>query len=67
MIEMPSYYEQNKERVLSKTRQKQLCECGVLVSYSNRKCHKTSVRHIIWEKSRENEQLRDSSLLQTTS
>lgn len=48
-----TYYMLNKDKVLAKTRQKERCECGAEVSYSNRKCHKQSVRHIIYMKSRE--------------
>lgn len=53
-----SYYEKNKQKVLSKTRQKEKCECGVEVSYSNRKCHKQSLRHMIWLKSIESDKNR---------
>lgn len=53
-----SYYALNKEKVLAKAREKELCECGVMVTYSNRKCHKQSIRHNIYLKSKESDALR---------
>lgn len=58
MFNPPSYYIANREKVLLKARQKEKCECGVEVSYSNRKCHKQSLRHMIWLKSMESEKNR---------
>lgn len=57
-----TYYSLNKERILAKTREKKLCECGVWVSYSNRKCHLGSIRHTIYLKSiQSNEHLQNSA------
>lgn len=56
-----TYYSINKEKILAKTRQKQMCECGSEVSYSNRKCHRQTVRHIIFMKSKESNEIRDKT------
>lgn len=57
-FEDETYYSRNKARILAKSREKTLCECGLWVSYSNRKCHLGSVRHTIYLKSKEsNERL----------
>ena len=48
-----TYYQENRDEVLAKARQKTKCECGVWVAYSNRKCHSQSIRHTIFLKSRE--------------
>lgn len=61
-FEEDTYYSRNKERILAKTRQKHKCECGAEYSYSNRKCHLGSIRHIIYLKSKEsNERLQHST------
>jgi hypothetical protein len=53
-----TYYQENRIRILAKSREKTRCECGVDVSYSNRKCHSKSLRHQIFLRSKEsNERL----------
>lgn len=52
-----SYYNEHREKILAKSRQKTRCECGVDVAYSNRKCHLRTLRHKIYLQQLQNEQL----------
>lgn len=61
-----SYYEKNKEKILKKSRQRFICECGAEVSYSNKKCHKSSSKHIIYVKSKESQNALQNSTLHIT-
>jgi len=60
------YYEKNKEKILKKSRQRFICECGAEVSYSNKKCHKSSSKHIIYVKSKESQNALQNSTLHIT-
>ena len=46
-----TYYQQNRDKILEKARQKITCECGAVISIANKGFHRKSTRHIIWEQS----------------
>lgn len=52
-MSVESYYVENRDRVLEKTRRPIQCPCGATVKYGNLSYHRKSVKHLIYEQSRD--------------
>lgn len=50
-MSVESYYVENREKVLRKTKRPVQCPCGATVKYGNLSYHRKSVKHLIYEQS----------------
>ncbi len=48
-MSVESYYVENRDRVLEKTKRPVQCPCGATVKYGNLSYHRKSVKHLIYE------------------